>query len=66
MSKRIEAKNLDIFYGDFKAVEGVPMMVITLSLSNSNLECISVGSGGIEDLVGPEERYEFSLSDIRN
>ena len=27
MSKRIEAKNLDIFYGDFKAVEGVSMII---------------------------------------
>ena len=27
MSKRIETKNLDIFYGDFKAVEGVSMII---------------------------------------
>lgn len=27
MSKRIEAKNLDIFYGDFKAVEDVSMII---------------------------------------
>jgi hypothetical protein len=27
MSKRIEAKNLDIYYGDFKAVEGVSMII---------------------------------------
>ena len=27
MSKRIEAKNLDIFYGDFKAVEDVSMVI---------------------------------------
>ena len=27
MSKRIELKNLDIFYGDFKAVEGVSMII---------------------------------------
>ena len=27
MSKRIEAKNLDIYYGKFKAVEDVSMVI---------------------------------------